>query len=138
MPLDTGIHGNFAAIERRGVTGRAAGRVGRIQAALRSGRGATQDRFRRRLLAARQAAWSRRVEVLASAFDEDSRFPKRVEELAVEQLISELAARALNIAILPWASRLDAKRFHADLVESVTHGAEGDLRAIQSSIQACK
>jgi hypothetical protein len=42
--------------------------------------------------------------VLAPALDHDLGLLKRVEDLAVEQLIAELRVKALDEAVLPWAA----------------------------------
>jgi len=36
--------------------------------------------------------------------------PESVEQFSVEQLIPQAAMEALNIAVLPWAARLDIER----------------------------
>jgi hypothetical protein len=47
------------------------------------------------------------VVVAAPAFDDDPGFLQGAEDLAVEQLVTELRVEALAIAILPWAAGLD-------------------------------
>jgi hypothetical protein len=45
------------------------------------------------------------------AFDHNLSLLERVEDLAIEKLVSELGIEALAIAVLPWTSRLDVSRF---------------------------
>jgi hypothetical protein len=44
------------------------------------------------------------IVVPAPAFDDDLGFAQRVEDLAVEQLISQAGVEALDEPVLPWAA----------------------------------
>jgi len=57
--------------------------------------------FGRRRTVAQGAVRSDCVEVVPPAFDQDLGFSQRVEDLAVEQLISEAGIEALTIAVFP-------------------------------------
>ena len=48
------------------------------------------------------------------AFNHDTRFFKRIENLAVEQFIAQARIEALDKAVLPWAARRDVGGFCAD------------------------
>ena len=50
------------------------------------------------------------VEVNAPLLDQYLRFAHAVEQLAIEPLISELAVKALAIAVLPRTAWFDAQR----------------------------
>jgi hypothetical protein len=57
--------------------------------------------FGRRRTVAQGSVRSNCVEVVPPAFDQDLGFAQRVEDLAVEQLISEAGIEALTIAVFP-------------------------------------
>jgi hypothetical protein len=54
--------------------------------------------------------WPDGVVVLAPAFGQHSQFFDRVEDLAVEELISELGVEALAVAVLPGRAGFDVQR----------------------------
>ena len=51
--------------------------------------------------------WALLVVFTTKHLDHDLRLLERVEDLAVEQLVSELAVEALDVAVLPGTARLD-------------------------------
>ena len=51
-----------------------------------------------------------RVVVFAPALGQDLRFLQRVEDLAVEELIAQLAVERFTVAIFPGAAGLDIER----------------------------
>ena len=53
------------------------------------------------------------IVVTAPAFDDDLGFAQRVEDLAVEQLVPQACIEALDVAVLPWTSRLYVRRLGA-------------------------
>ena len=68
--------------------------------------------------------------MLAPALDNDLRLLQAVVDLAVEQLVPELAIEALAIAVLPGVSGLDEQCLRADLGKPVSHDLRCHLRAI--------
>jgi len=46
--------------------------------------------------------------------DEDNILGQCVEDLAVQELVSELAVEALDVAVLPRSGWLDEQRLHTD------------------------
>ena len=42
------------------------------------------------------------VVMVAPAADQDLGFPERIEDLAVEELVAQLAVEAFALAIFPW------------------------------------
>ncbi len=46
-----------------------------------------------------------RIEFPSPTLDQDLDLRQRVEDLAIEQLIAQLAVEGLDITVLPWASR---------------------------------
>jgi hypothetical protein len=50
-----------------------------------------------------------------------------VEDLAVEQLVAELAVEALAVAVLPWAAGLDVGRRGTDRGDPGPHGLGDEL-----------
>ena len=53
---------------------------------------------------------SRGIEVNAPLLYERLGFSQAIEQLAIEELIPELAVKALAVAILPWAAWRDVGR----------------------------
>jgi len=68
--------------------------------------------------------------VLTPAFNDEPRLGQRVEDLAVEQLISQLAVEALAIAVLPGNTGLDERRLCAHRGNPLPHGPSDEFRAI--------
>jgi len=58
--------------------------------------------------------WTHLVVVAAPVFDHDPGLLERVEALAVEQLITQLAVESVAIAILPWTTRFDVSGLGSD------------------------
>jgi len=54
-----------------------------------------------------------RVVVFALLLDQHLRVLLCVEDLAVEQFVTQFAVESLRVAILPWAARLDEWRLRA-------------------------
>jgi len=71
-----------------------------------------------------------RVVVASPPLDDDLRLLERVEDLAVEQLVPELAIEAFVVAVLPRAARLDVKRLHAYALQPLPQGNRDELRAV--------
>ena len=76
------------------------------------------------------------VIVSAPALDDDLSFSQRVEDLAVEQLVSQASIEAFNVAILPRAAGLDVSRFGADSGDPFLDCLRHELRAIIGSDMA--
>ena len=70
-----------------------------------------------------------RVAVPAPAIDQHARFGQRVEHLARQQLVPQLAVEALRVAVLPGAARLDGDRLCPELDDSHPHGGGRELAA---------
>jgi hypothetical protein len=65
------------------------------------------DGFRSRRPISQGAVRPFRVVVFSPAFDDYLGFSERVEDLPVQQFVPEPSIEALDVAILPWAARLD-------------------------------
>ena len=74
--------------------------------------------------------WADLVVQLAPLLDKHLRLLEGVEDLAVQELVPELAVEALHIAVLPGASRLDEERARSNPGKPVPHHSGGELRAI--------
>jgi len=74
--------------------------------------------------------WADRIVLPAPALDDDLSFPQRVEDLAVEQFVSQTGVEALDITVLPWASRRDVSSFGADCGDPRLHGLGNELGPI--------
>jgi hypothetical protein len=71
--------------------------------------------------------WSDCVVVLSPAFNEHLCLLQCVEDLAIEQLISELAVEAFIVAVLPGAAWLDVESLDADPAEPSPNRLGGEL-----------
>src|SRR5665213_3198318 len=86
------------------------------------------------------------VVVSSPAFDDDSRFFQRGEDLAVEQLVAKLRVEAFAIAIFPWASGFDVSRPGSRRGNPILHGGrykfgsiaptEGMREAAETAVRA--
>lgn len=74
-----------------------------------------------------------RVVVLTPALDHDLRLSQAVEDLAVEQLVSQLRVEALTVTVLPRRTRLDVGSLGADGGDPLPHGFGDELRTIVGS-----
>ncbi len=70
------------------------------------------------------------IEVLVPALDQHSCLGHHVEDLAVEQLVTQLAVQAFYVAVLPGAARLDVERLHADFVRSLPYRLCGEFAPV--------
>ena len=71
-----------------------------------------------------------RVVFLPPSFNQYLRLRQRVEDLAVEQLVSQLAIKRFDVAVLPRAARLDIQRLYAKFVQPGSNGRGRKLRAV--------
>jgi len=70
------------------------------------------------------------IVVAPPAFDDNLSLFQRVEDLAVEELVTQARIEALDIAVLPRTARRDVGRFRADGRDPFLHGLGHELRAI--------
>jgi len=61
---------------------------------------------------------------------EDFRLAERMEDLNVEQFISELATEAFTVATLPWAPSLDEEGLDDNTPKPVAHSVGDELGVI--------
>src|SRR5680860_383331 len=59
--------------------------------------------------------------------DHDRRFTQRVEDLPAEQLIIELAVKALHVRVFPWAPWLNVQRLYSGGSQPLLHGCGDEL-----------
>ena len=74
-----------------------------------------------------------RVVMVSPAFDEHLSLLQRVEDLSIEQLVSEFPIEWLVVSVLPWASGRDEQGFDADPSQPCSDGMRRKLRAIVGS-----
>jgi hypothetical protein len=74
--------------------------------------------------------WPYGVEVAAPLLDQHLGLPERVEHLAVQQLVPELAVEALHVAVLPRAAGLDVGGLGADAGDPAPHLLGDELGAV--------
>jgi hypothetical protein len=67
------------------------------------------------------------------ALDHDTGLGERVEDLAIEKLVTEAGIEALDVAVLPWALRLDVCRSGANGGNPLLNRLHNTLRATASS-----
>lgn len=70
------------------------------------------------------------VVVPAPGLDQDLGLGQRVEDLAVQKLVTQRAVERFTVAVLPWAARRDVERLHPDPAQPVLHRLCNELRAI--------
>jgi hypothetical protein len=68
--------------------------------------------------------------VVGDGLDPRLGFPQRVEDLAVQQLIAQLAVERFIVAIFPWAAGFDEQHLHTDPAKPVAHHLRHELRPI--------
>src|SRR3981081_3099160 len=71
-----------------------------------------------------------RVVVTTPAFDDDLRFPQRVEDLAIEQLVAQPGIKTLDEPVLPRTARRDVGGLCSDGADPLLHRLGNELRAI--------
>ena len=74
-----------------------------------------------------------RVVEAAPAFHDDAGLSERVEDLAIEKLVTDAGVEALDVSILPWAPRCDVGSLCADGCDPVLNRLRNELRAIIGS-----
>src|SRR5450755_827100 len=70
------------------------------------------------------------VVVTAPAFDDNLSFPQRVEDLAVEQFVSQARIKTFDKAVLSRAAWRDVGGIGSDGRDPILHGLSHKLRAV--------
>ena len=70
------------------------------------------------------------IVVSSPCFDHDLGLLQGVEDLAVQQLVTQLAIEALAVAVLPWAAWLDVGRFRPHGFDPVAERLGDELRPV--------
>lgn len=70
------------------------------------------------------------VVVPAALPDQDRSFFQRVEDLRVQQLVSELAVETFAVTVLPSAARFDEQRADIQPLEPISDGVGVELRSV--------
>ena len=78
----------------------------------------------------RRAVRPKRVVLFSPPFDQGLRFPQRVEDLSLEQLVSQLSVERLDVTVLPGASRLDEESFDVQSLEPIANGFSCEFRSV--------
>jgi hypothetical protein len=71
-----------------------------------------------------------RVVKAPPALHDDASFSESVEDLAIEQLVPKPGVEALDVAVLPWAPRLDVRGPCTYGGDPILDGLGNELRAI--------
>lgn len=74
--------------------------------------------------------WAEVAVLPSPRFDDDSRLLQRVEDLAVQQLVAELAIERLGVTVLPGRAWFDKKRLGADAEEPLAQRGRDELRLV--------
>ncbi len=74
-----------------------------------------------------------RVVVATPALDDDLGFPQGVEDLAVEQFVTQARVEAFDVAVLPWTAWRDVCGPGADRGDPLLHGLGHELRTVVGS-----
>ena len=62
--------------------------------------------------------------------DKDDSLWQRVEDLSVQELVSQLSVKAFVVSVFPRTSRRDVERLHTEPAEPATHELRCELRPI--------
>src|SRR3954463_2938575 len=89
-----------------------------------------QDHFWCGRLVAQGRVWAAGVVVPPPALDDDLGLGQRVEDLTVEQLVTELAVEALAVAVLPGATGLDVGSLRPHRGDPLADDLGDELRAV--------
>src|SRR6516164_6632781 len=77
-----------------------------------------------------RGVWPDGVEVQAPAFSQHAQFLDRVEDFAIEELISQLAVERFAVAVLPRRSGFDVECLRAGVDQPLTQVFGYELRPI--------
>ena len=88
------------------------------------------DGFWSRWLVSQGAVGPLGVVVLSPALNDDLGCSERVEDLPVQQFVAQPSIEAFDVAVLPWAARLDEGRLRAHGLDPATEIRGDELRAI--------
>jgi hypothetical protein len=88
------------------------------------------NRLRRWWSIAERAVGAPGVVVMEPGFDQDPGLRQGVEDLSVEQLVTELAVEGFVVAVLPGTVLLDVERTHADPGQPVLDDVGDELGAL--------
>ena len=72
--------------------------------------------------------WPDRVVVDTPLFDQHLGFVECVEDLSVEQLVSQFAVEALVVAVLTQTTVFDEQNANIESLQLLAHGRGGELR----------
>ena len=70
------------------------------------------------------------VVVLTPTLDQHLRLQQRVEDLAIQKLITQLAVEGLHVAVLPRTTRLDVQRLDIQPCQPAPHSIGRELRSV--------
>ena len=79
---------------------------------------------------AHQLTKAEETKLLEAAIDEHLRLEESVEDLPLEKFVRQLAAEALDAAVLPRRPGLDMERFHADASKPILGSLRRELAAV--------
>ena len=74
--------------------------------------------------------WANGIVMPPPTLDDDLRLPERVENLPVQQLVSEAGVEALDVSVLPRTARRDIGRLGADRADPLPQGFGDELGPI--------
>ena len=86
--------------------------------------------FRGRRAVAQCTVRSFRVVVSPPLLDQDLSLLEAIEDLAIEQFVSETGVEALAVSVLLWATRLNVGRAGTDSCNPVANCLRHELRAV--------
>jgi hypothetical protein len=77
--------------------------------------------------------WSEGIVFLSPSFDEHLGLPEVIEDLSIQQFVSEFAVEAFAVAVFPWAARLDVQGSHPCIFKPLAHSLGSKFRAVVRS-----
>ena len=70
------------------------------------------------------------VVLIAPPFDEHLGLLQSIEDLSIQELVSQSTVERFNVSVFPRTARLNEESFHADLFEPLPNGFSCELRSV--------
>jgi hypothetical protein len=74
--------------------------------------------------------WSEGIVLHSPPFDEYLGLPEGIEDLSIEQFVSEFPVEAFAVAVFPWAARFDIQGPYPRVFQPLANSLGGEFRAV--------
>ena len=82
---------------------------------------------------AQRTVWSHRIVIPPPSLGKNFGLQQRIEDLPIQKLVSQFSVEGLDVAVFPWAARLDEQRLHTDPAQPLSDSDRCELRPIVRS-----